>query len=105
VRLVPPFFFGRHPRLDDTPNISSYWGNMLMLPKGEILFTDFGNVWVYQHGGTRKSEWLPQILSVPTTVKRGQTYSVSGLNFKGFSQGAFHGDGVQGATNYPLNSG
>jgi hypothetical protein len=91
--------------LDDTLNISSYWGNMLMLPKGEILFTDSGNVWVYQHGGTRKSEWLPQILSVPTTVKRGQTYSVSGLNFKGFSQGAFYGDDVQGATNYPLNSG
>jgi hypothetical protein len=36
--------------LDDTLNISSYWGNMLMLPNGEILFTDFGNVWVYQHG-------------------------------------------------------
>jgi hypothetical protein len=67
--LSSPLFFGCHPRLDDTLNISSYWGNMLMLPNGEILFTDFGNVWVYQHGG-RKSEWLPQILSVPTTVKR-----------------------------------
>ena len=42
--LSSPFFFWRHPRLDDTPNISSYWGNMLMLPNGEILLTDFGTV-------------------------------------------------------------
>jgi hypothetical protein len=88
--------------MTDAPNISSYWGNMLMLPNGEILFTDFGDIWVYQHGGTPKSEWLPQILSAPSTVSRGQTYQISGLNFNGFSQGAFYGDDVQAATNYPL---
>ena len=86
----------------DAPNISSYYGNMLVLPTGEILYTDFGDVWVYQHGGKPNSEWLPVILSVPTTVKRGQTYLISGLNFNGFSQGAAYGDDVQGATNYPL---
>ena len=86
----------------DSPNISSYWGNMLVLPTGQILYTDFGDVWIYQHGGQPKSEWLPQILSVPTTVKRGQTYTVSGLNFNGFSQGAAYGDDAQAATNYPL---
>lgn len=86
----------------DAPNISSYWGNMLVLPTGQILYTDFGDVWVYQHGGTPKSEWLPQILSVPTTIQRGQSYKVSGLNFNGFSQGAAYGDDAQAATNYPL---
>ena len=39
---------------------------------------------------------------MPTTVKRGQTYTVSGLNLNGFSQGAAYGDDVQAATNYPL---
>ena len=86
----------------DAPNASSYYGNMLLLPTGEILYTDFGNVWVFQNGGNPKAAWLPQILSVPTTVKRGQTYVVSGLNFNGFSQGAAYGDDTQGATNYPL---
>jgi len=86
----------------DAPNISSYYGNMLILPTGQILYTDFGNVWVYNHGGNPKSEWLPQILAVPRTVKRGQNYTVFGLNFNGFSQGAAYGDDAQAATNYPL---
>lgn len=86
----------------DAPNISSYWGNMLLLPTGEVLYTDFGNVWVFQNGGNPKAAWRPQILSVPTTVSRGQTYVVSGLSFNGFSQGAAYGDDIQGATNYPL---
>lgn len=86
----------------DAPNISSYFGNMLVLPTGQILYTDFGNVWIFQHGGVAKSEWLPQILSVPATVSRGQTYQVTGLNMNGFSQGAAYGDDAQAATNYPL---
>jgi hypothetical protein len=86
----------------DAPNISSYYGNMLLLPTGEVLYTDFANVWIFQHGGNPKSAWLPQILSAPSTVKPGQTYVVSGLNFNGFSQGAAYGDDIQGATNYPL---
>ena len=86
----------------DAPNISSYYGNMLLLPTGEVLYTDFANVWVFQHGGNPKSAWLPQILSAPSTVNPGHTYVVSGLNFNGFSQGAAYGDDIQGATNYPL---
>jgi hypothetical protein len=86
----------------DAPNVSSYYGNMLVLPTGEILWTDFGNVWVFQPGGEPKAEWKPQIMSVPSDVMRGQSYVVSGLNFNGFSQGAAYGDDIQAATNYPL---
>jgi len=86
----------------DAPNVSSYYGNMLLLPTGEVLWTDFGDVWVYQHPGRPNPEWLPQIASVPGDVKRGQSYVVSGFNFNGFSQGAAYGDDVQAATNYPL---
>jgi hypothetical protein len=86
----------------DAPNLSSYYGNMLVLPTGQVLYTDFGNVWIYNHTGKAKSEWRPQILSLPSTVRRGQTYQVSGLNFNGFSQGAAYGDDAQAATNYPL---
>ncbi|HTT21257.1 MAG TPA: hypothetical protein VMG82_20165 [Candidatus Sulfotelmatobacter sp.] len=86
----------------DAPNISSYWGNMLLLPTGQVLYTDFGNVWVFQNGGKPNGAWLPQILFVPTTLSRGHTYQISGLNFNGFSQGAAYGDDTQAATNYPL---
>ncbi|MGC1449129.1 MAG: hypothetical protein WA830_03745, partial [Candidatus Sulfotelmatobacter sp.] len=86
----------------DAPNVSSYYGNMLVLPTGEILWTDFGNIWVFEHGGKPKAEWLPQIASAPTDVRRGKSYVVWGYNFNGFSQGAAYGDDAQAATNYPL---
>ena len=86
----------------DAPNISSYLGNMLVLPTGEILYTDFGNVWLFESGGVPQDAWRPQILSVPQVIKRGTTNVVQGLNFNGFSQGAAYGDDAQAATNYPL---
>lgn len=86
----------------DAPNIPSYIGNMLVLPTGEILWMDFGDVWVYQNGGNPNPEWAPQISSVPSDISRGKSYAVSGFNFNGFSQGAAYGDDAQAATNYPL---
>jgi Kelch motif len=88
--------------MTDAPTISSYYGNMLLLPTGQVLYTDFANVWVFQNGGRPNPAWLPQILSVPTTLSRWHTYQISGLNFNGFSQGGAYGDDYQGATNYPL---
>jgi hypothetical protein len=88
--------------MTDAPSLSSYYGNMLVLPTGEILFTDFGNVWIYRSSGKPNPAWAPQIASVPSTVSRGQSYTISGYNFNGFSQGASYGDDVQAATNYPL---
>jgi hypothetical protein len=86
----------------DAPNASSYYGNMLALPTGEILWTDFGDVWVYRPKGNPNEAWRPQITSAPTQVYRGQTYVVKGFNLNGFSQGAAYGDDAQAATNYPL---
>ena len=86
----------------DAPNISSYYGNMLVLPTGEILFTDFANIWVYRPKGKPDPAWLPQITSVPTQVHRGKSYVLSGFNLNGYTQGAAYGDDTQAATNYPL---
>ena len=85
----------------DAPNISSYYGNMLVLPTGEILYTDFANIWVYRSKGVG-AKWRPEILGIPTKLTRGQSYVASGLHFNGFSQGAAYGDDAQAATNYPL---
>ena len=81
----------------------SYIGNMLVLPTGEILWTDLsGNAWVYTSVGGPSAAWAPVIQTTNTTVGRGKTYRLSGKNLNGFSQGAAYGDDAQAATNYPI---
>ena len=81
---------------------SSYFGNMLVLPTGQILLTDFFSVSVYNPTGTYKPAWQPVIQKAPTTVSPGGTYGISGHLFNGVSQGAAYGDDSQSATNYPI---
>ena len=83
----------------------SFLGNMLVLPTGEILWTDIsGNAFVYTSTGSPNPAWAPKISSTAsvTNISRGKTYRISGTNFNGFSQGAAYGDDAQAATNYPL---
>jgi hypothetical protein len=93
-----------------TPNsISnpSYVGRMLLLPTGQVLFTDgqpnnYEDVEIYTPSGTYNPAWAPTIASAPTTVAPGASYVISGYRFNGFSQAVAYGDDVQAATNYPL---
>ena len=81
----------------------SYLGNMLVLPTGEILWTDIsGHAWVYSSSGSPLPSWRPTIDAATTTIARGSTYLISGHNLNGLSQGAAYGDDAQAATNYPL---
>ena len=87
------------------PNASiatSYYGNMLVLPTGQILFADFIAVSVYNPTGTYNPAWAPRIQNAPSTVRPGGSYVISGHLFNGVSQGAAYGDDHQSATNYPL---
>jgi hypothetical protein len=84
-------------------NDSSYYGRMLELPTGQILFTDGSqDVEVYTPKGSYQSAWAPNVSQFPDTVTRGKTYSISGTQFNGLSQGATYGDDAQMASNYPL---
>jgi len=86
-------------------NEASYIGNMLLLPTGEVLWTDLsGNAWTYASSGSPNPAWAPVITTglTMTNLMRGRTYQVFGRNFNGFSQGAAYGDDAQAATNYPL---
>src|SRR6266513_1882782 len=83
-------------------NDSSFYGNMLVLPTGQILFTDFFFVSVYNPSGTYNAAWVPTIQSAPARVSPGESYVISGHLFNGMSQGAAYGDDQQSATNYPL---
>ena len=82
----------------------TYVGRMLVLPTGQILFTDgTKTVQVYTAAGTYQSAWQPTISSVASTLTHGSTNNaISGTQFNGLSQGAAYGDDAQMATNYPL---
>jgi len=83
---------------------SSYIGNMVVLPTGQILFTDFSqDVEVYTPSGSPCTGCEPAITSVASTLTHGSTNNViSGTQFGGMSQGAAYGDDNQSASNYPL---
>jgi hypothetical protein len=87
----------------NAPNDSSYYTRMLALPTGQVLFDDGSNdMEVYTAGGTPDTAWEPTITSSPSTVLPGGTYSLSGTQLAGLSQGAAYGDDVQDNTNFPL---
>jgi hypothetical protein len=87
----------------NAPIDSSFFGNMLVLPTGQILFTDFSNdIEIYTAAGTYNPAWAPRIQRAPARITPGGSYVISGYLFNGLSQGAAYGDDVQGATNYPL---
>ena len=82
---------------------STEGGSMLVLPTGQILFTDgSSDVEVYTSSGKPQASWAPSISSVPAQIKPGESYLISGKQFNGLSQGAMYGDDDQTASNYPL---
>jgi hypothetical protein len=90
------------PPAPNAANDASYYGNFLVLPTGQILFTDFFFVSVYNPTGSYNPAWAPRIDSAPGTVTPGGSYVISGHLFNGMSQAAAYGDDAQSATNYPL---
>jgi hypothetical protein len=82
---------------------SSFYGHFLVLPTGQLLFSDFSSdVEVFTSKGTYKAAWQPTITSVPASVTHGKTYVVKGTQFSGMALGASYGDDFQDATNWAL---
>ena len=87
----------------NAPNDSSYVGHFLVLPTGQLMFTDFSSdVEIFTSKGTYKKTWQPTITSVPSTITHGKSYVVKGTQLSGLSLGAFYGDDFQDATNWAL---
>ncbi len=90
------------PPAPNASNDSSFYGNFLVLPTGQILFTDFFFVSVYNPVGIYNLGWAPVIKSAPSVIRPGGSYVISGYRFNGMSQASAYGDDFQSATNYPL---
>jgi len=93
------------PSPPNGPGDSSYYGHLLVLPTGQILFTDFSNdVELYTSTGSPYPGIAPSALfaTAVTTLTRGDTITLFGFKFNGASQAGAYGDDFQDATNYPL---
>lgn len=80
----------------------SYRTHLLLLPTGNVLFTDRTNLGIYTPSGSAAPGWAPTIASAPATVESAQTYTIFGTQFNGMSQAVMYGDDYQAATNFPL---
>ncbi len=85
-------------------NDSSYVGNMVVLPTGQVLFTDFSStVEIYTPVGQACAGCAPTIKSVATSLTHGsKNNKITGTQFNGLTQGAYYGDDNQSATNFPI---
>jgi len=91
------------PAPPNAANTASFQGHLLVLPNGQIMYTDFStDVEFLTSVGSAEPAWQPTISSSPATIVPGGTYTVSGTQFNGLSQANAYGDDFQDATNYPL---
>ena len=84
----------------DAANVASNYVYMLMLPTGQALVGP--GLQLYSDGGAPDAASAPQITSVPNSLTAGDTYTVSGTQLNGLSDGAAFGDDWQMSTDYPL---
>jgi hypothetical protein len=83
---------------------SSYVGNMVVLPTGQVLFTDFsGTVEIYTPASvTPCAGCAPVIKNVAATLTHGSKNNrVAGTQMNGLDQGAYYGDDNQADSNHP----
>src|ERR1700693_2482283 len=75
---APPSFFlewdGTNltpvPGTPNSPTDGSFYGNMLVLPTGQIMLTDFSNdIEIYNSTGPYNAEWAPRITHAPQSVR------------------------------------
>lgn len=86
------------PRLATTP---SYFMRMLMLPTGEVLFSDKSRqLWIYTPDGNPQPSWRPVFANVK--YSGGGVFTLQGVRMNGQSAGSAYGDDVETDENYPI---
>ena len=79
----------------------AFVSRMLMLPNGDMLFSDFSNqLWEYSPGGAPDPTWQPTITSIAGNGNG--SYTLTGTQLNGISEGASYGDDAEMSSNYPL---
>jgi hypothetical protein len=82
-------------------NYPSYGDHMLMLPTGQVLFTDASNqLWVYTPDGSPQASWQPTILGLKANTDG--SFTLQGRQLNGMDAGATYGDDGEMDSNYPI---
>jgi hypothetical protein len=81
-------------------------GHLLVLPSGQIMLT-YNSSTVQILTPQNQTPWpnaAPQVMWVSDnyTLSGGNSYSLTGFQLNGLSQGSMYGDDFQNASNYPL---
>ena len=83
------------------PFLRAYVSRMLILPTGQMLFSDSSQqVWAYTPDGAPNPALRPVINSV--TYNGGGVFTLTGQQLNGQSAGAAYGDDSQMDSNYPI---
>lgn len=91
------------PATPNAPGFSSFEGRMLVLPTGQVMFTDgTTDVEIYTTSGGPNPAWAPVITKVAKVLIHGQSYALKGKQLNGMSAAGEYGDDAQAASNYPL---
>jgi hypothetical protein len=108
---APTFFFEYDPVANTITNVPAaapsntqcYFGRLLILPNGQMLYSAYDTtVSLYTPSGSPDPVWVPTITSCPSSVRRGNTYTLSGRQINGLNQGSYYGNDATNATNYPI---
>lgn len=84
-------------------NLPAFLLRMLVLPNGHLLLAsgESAEVWEYTPSGTPLASWAPTIVGTPFKNGSG-TYTLTGTQLTGISEGATYGDDAEMSTNYPI---
>ena len=94
--------------VNDTADASScgaYTDNFLLLPTGQVLnVSQCGNIQIYTPlAGSPQASWAPVVKSLQSScLAPGSTYTASGTQLNGLTEGSYYGDDVQAAVNFPV---
>lgn len=82
--------------------INAYQLNMLMLPTGQVLLDNelTGSFQIYSPDGQPDDSWRPVITGIGDNGDN--TYTLTGTQLNGMSEGASYGDDLMQSSNYPI---
>jgi SdrD B-like domain/Kelch motif len=80
----------------------AYTTRMLVMPSGDVLLTNGASrtLAVYTPDGAPDSSWLPTISSI--TDNGDGSFTLTGTQLNGLSEGACYGDDAEMSSNYPI---
>jgi hypothetical protein len=85
---------------NDLTNNGAFIDRTLVLPSGQLLLNDGVNLFLFTPSDAPQNAWRPSISSI---VKNSNgTYTLTGLQLSGISEGSSYGDDVNVSENYPI---